>query len=443
MFLREITFSFTYHFLCVLAPAFCGTSFRQTIIKESDCPVRVHHSLVSVHVMRPRCECNRPLVEIHCYELDVVPEFLPSVERILFCGLYMARQSISTLGRGAFARLRVRKIVLDFNPLGDRIHPESFAGVDRVIRELHLGACGIRNLPPRLLWNMTQLEYLHLWGNRLETIPSDFFQGAGKLHELILWGNHLDYLEEGAFDGLRQLRRLDLDQNRIKVLSKFTFRHLVNLEALHLGRNQIRSIHAEDIFDDMVRLRVLTLDGNGLGFIFPKAFHSLSNLSSLSLSHNLLRLLPDNVFANLTRLVVLHLQDNQIEHSWSRNFEGLRSLHVLYLSRNRISSLRGVVFGDSPGLRHLFLDGNLLKTFGQCVLPHQPRLKTLALTGNPIQCDCKLVWMRSLFRKHLKMSVTGSCAGQLVSVVSSVLDMAIGRSNGGCTLPIPVQDCNS
>lgn len=444
MFPREINFSLAYHLVIVLVPAFPGTNPGQASTGEwADCPAWVLHTPVSAHATGPRCECHGPLAEIRCYGLDAVPGFLPSAERVLLCGLYMTRQSISSVERGAFARLRVRKIVLDFNPIGDRIDPEAFSVVDRVLRELHLGACGVQNLPPGLLRNMTQLEYLHLWGNRLDTIPSDYFQGAEKLRELILWGNQLEYLEEGAFSGLRLLRRLDLDHNRINALSKSTFRHLASLEVLHLGRNKIHAISAEDIFGDMARLRVLTLDRNGLGFIYPKAFDSLSNLSSLSLSHNSLHLLPDSVFANLGRLVVLRLQDNRLEHSWSMTFKGLRSLHALHLSRNRLSSLRGVVFGDSPALRHLFLGGNLLKTLGQCVLPRQPRLKTLELTGNPIKCDCKLVWMRSLLRKNLELSVTGSCTGQLVSVVSSVLDMATDRPKGGCTPPTPVQQCNS
>ena len=47
---------------------------------------------------------------------------------VTFRSLYLAGQHIRRLPASAFAALNVRRIVLDFNPLGDRIDPLSFHG---------------------------------------------------------------------------------------------------------------------------------------------------------------------------------------------------------------------------------------------------------------------------------------------------------------------------
>ena len=51
-----------------------------------------------------------------------------------YWSLYLAAQHIDRLPAGAFAALNVRRIVLDFNPLGDYIDPRSFQGSVDLVR---------------------------------------------------------------------------------------------------------------------------------------------------------------------------------------------------------------------------------------------------------------------------------------------------------------------
>lgn len=375
------------------------------------------------------CRCN-DLAEVRCYGLSSVPRFSPmGNSRIFYRGIYISRQNITSIDPGSFTRVRVRKIVLEFNPIEDRIHEDSFEDLSPGLRELHLGGCRIGRLPGKLLWNLSLLRHLYLWGNRLDAIHPRFFRGTRNLRELVLWGNRLEELDEDLFDGLTQLRRLDLDQNRMAYLTRSTFRHLAQLEVLHLGRNKIHAITANDAFSENVGLRVLTIDRNGLEFVYPDVFDSLSNLTSLSLDHNSIEILPSGVFSNLKRLTVLDLRNNNIERPWEATFSGLRSLRVLYLSDNRISRLPGKVFRVSSELRHLFLDQNNVSTLGQCALPTPGRLKLLSLTGNPLVCNCQLAWILKFSGTGRNFKVFGSCYGgntpssanvQLASVLTNL-----------------------
>ena len=154
-----------------------------------------------------RCDCSKGvLTEIRCYYLTSIPKFLlppgfDSRQRV-FSAIYITRQKISEVPRAAFANIQVSKISLDFNPFGDRLDPESFLGLESVLRELSLGACRIRNLPVGLLKNLNRLERLQLWGNRIEQIPSGFFSRCFQFASVVDVGQSFG---GGGRDDLRRI----------------------------------------------------------------------------------------------------------------------------------------------------------------------------------------------------------------------------------------------
>lgn len=174
------------------------------------------------------CHCRQTTMEIHCRNLDAVPAFLPSTS--IFAGLYVGHQMIREVPQGSFSNLRVRKISLNFNPIGEKLSVSALVGLERTLRELQLGRCQIRTLPKELLSGFEELGYLHLWANRIQKIPSGFFKNTRNLRELLLWGNEISEIDENTFAGLWKLRRLDLDKNRISTLDKEAFRHLSELQ---------------------------------------------------------------------------------------------------------------------------------------------------------------------------------------------------------------------
>jgi len=87
------------------------------------------------------CRCTL-LDEIQCRGLSAVPEVDVNASyagRRTFRSLYLAGQRIRRLPAAAFAALNVRRIVLDFNPIGDRIDRRSFSGTVDAVDLARLG----------------------------------------------------------------------------------------------------------------------------------------------------------------------------------------------------------------------------------------------------------------------------------------------------------------
>ncbi|KAK2140058.1 hypothetical protein LSH36_1497g00009 [Paralvinella palmiformis] len=382
------------------------------------CPVelRANHSNY--------CDCNA-LSEIVCYNLDQIPTFIRDGN--VYTGLYMEHQAIRQVSQAVFFDIKVKKITMNFNPIGDRISVNALSGLERILEELQLGQCAIRTLPESLLVAMNQLKILHLWGNDIEEIPDDFFANTNQLRELSLWGNAIGKLNAHTFAGLWQLRKLDLDRNRISNLNKNVFRHLGNLEALHLGENRINTLNS-DTFVYAKGLKLLNLDNNGLAYIYDGAFGGLRSLKVLGLQHNKLNYLSDEMFTGLRNLSILWLQHNELEYMWAKNFDNLKRLQELHLSYNRLTGLPDRLLRSCSELAHLFVDHNALSTLKKCSLPRKIRLKTLSLLANPITCDCRLSWILELQKK--RTTVWGNCLHTPLKTVTAITD----RENyGQCT----------
>jgi len=71
---------------------------------------------------------------------------------------------------------QVRKIVLNFNSIEDRLSVDAWSHLEDVLQELYLGDCRLQSLPSGMFDSMHQLRYLHLWNNQITVIPSQFFQ---------------------------------------------------------------------------------------------------------------------------------------------------------------------------------------------------------------------------------------------------------------------------
>lgn len=401
------TIPFSGYILIFPFTAFVGLYTIDQVLSLSstrNCPVVVRDNGTGL------CRCTE-LLEIHCADLDFIPDFMPD-DLTVYSTILMARQSVKELPRGSFENFKVRRIVLAQNPIGSRVNPGGLAGLEDVLEELDLGGCGIGFLPAGMLRGMKALRRLFLWNNRLRKIPSGLFVDASNLTDLLLWGNNIEWLSDDSLEGLGRLRRLDLDRNRISLLSRKSLHGLSALETLSLSGNELIAIPGE-AFTDLEQLRVLNLDENAIGYISGRPFDGLSRLISLSLSNNRISILPDYVFAALGELRVLRLDGNHLEHVWGRTFSGLRSLVSLNLSRNRLSSLPNGVFSQSRWLSRLSLDGNRLSVIGRCVLSDSATLRSLSLTDNPLVCECRLGWIGERERRTAEVewgqAVWGTC----------------------------------
>ena len=63
----------------------------------------------------------------------------------------MEHQNINVVPEAVFSNISVRKIVLNYNPIGDGLHDKAWEGVENIIVEIHLAGCRLTNLPKTML----------------------------------------------------------------------------------------------------------------------------------------------------------------------------------------------------------------------------------------------------------------------------------------------------
>lgn len=352
-----------------------------------------------------RCCCT-PLLDIRCEQLNSIPEF-SSDGALTYSGIYMADQRIVEVPDKVFQNLKVRKIMLNFNQIEDKLSSKAFKGLERTVQELYLGDCKIRSLPEGLFEKMEEMKYVHLWQNQIKRIPPYFFKDCVNLRELILWGNQIEKIDSHTFSGLSKLRKLDLDRNRIQTLTKDAFRNLRELEVLHIGENRIKLLPA-DSFIYIVNLKVLNLDGNIIDNVPVKAFAGLRSLVTLALNGNKIRFLSVETFTNLTNLTSIALQNNAIENIWQTTFQTLQHLYKVDLSGNRLNKIFDDTFAMAHKLRYLYLERNSIGTLHRCILSKKTSLRTLSLIGNSFQCDCRAAWLMEMYERD-GVKIWGTC----------------------------------
>jgi len=121
----------------------------------------------------------------------------------------------------------------------------------------------------------------------------------------------------------------------------------------------------------------------------------LVNLKRINLGWNKLQYLHPDTFLELPNLQELSLYKNSgLQIPTDRNFINSLSLSHLSISSCNISSLSVETFSNVSALEQLHLSENNLRTVDINMLRALPKLFTLYLYGNPLQCDCQLkeVW---------------------------------------------------
>jgi len=135
---------------------------------------------------------------------------------------------------------------------------------------------------PKILFQLSSLEYLNLSDNNLEYLPNSI----------------------GKF---KNLKHLNLKSNKIQTLSP-SFTQLVNLEKLDLSHNQISNFSQELTY--LRNLKSLNLSGCPILYL-PSKVEKLTSLEYLNLSHCFLRSLPEEI-KHLKNLKYLYLLGNPL-----------------------------------------------------------------------------------------------------------------------------------
>ncbi|XP_024241605.1 leucine-rich repeat and immunoglobulin-like domain-containing nogo receptor-interacting protein 4b [Oncorhynchus tshawytscha] len=307
-------------------------------------------------------------------------------------------------------------------------------------QRINLSRNKLKTLGRRQFFGLTQLEDLDISDNVIAMIEVEAFQGLQNLKTLCIRSNRLKIISVGVFSGLPSLRFLDLSENEILVFLDYTFRELVSLHQLEAGENDLVFI-SQRAFTGLQNLQELNLDRSNLTSIPTEALSQLQSLTRLRMFRLTISALPNNAFRHLHRLrslVISHwpLLDTLASNSLiglnltslvisSCNlsavpYQVLR--HLVYLgyldlSYNPITAIQGNLLGDLLRLQELHLAGgnllriepgafrglayfrllnvtsNQLSTLEESAFHSVGNLQVLRLDGNPLACDCRLLWV--------------------------------------------------
>ncbi|XP_062867289.1 leucine-rich repeat and fibronectin type-III domain-containing protein 4 [Trichomycterus rosablanca] len=195
----------------------------------------------------------------------------------------------------------------------------------------------------------------------LEVGGADFANMTG-LVDLTLSRNTIHNLRPLAFADLESLRSLHLDTNRLTVVGPQDLTGLLNLQHLFINNNQLTDVSADAFDDFLLTLEDLDLSYNNLRRVPWEAIQNMASLSTLNLDHNLIDQIAEGSFSELYKLARLDMTSNRLQ---------TLPPDPLF-SRSQI----GVV---SPTPYNTIISLN----FG----------------GNPLHCNCELLWLRRLIRE--------------------------------------------
>uniref|UniRef100_A0A8C5DQE6 Leucine-rich repeat and fibronectin type-III domain-containing protein 2 n=1 Tax=Gouania willdenowi TaxID=441366 RepID=A0A8C5DQE6_GOUWI len=219
-------------------------------------------------------------------------------------------------------------------------------------------AKGLLFVPPDIDRGTVELR---LGGNYILRITQQDFANMTDLVDLTLSRNTISYIQPFAFGDLETLRSLHLDNNRLTELGPYDLRGLMNLQHLIVNNNQLGRIHDKAFEDLAPALEDLDLSYNNLKSLPWDSVRLMINLHQLSLDHNLLDFIPEGTFTDLERLARLDLTSNRLQ-----------------------KLPPDPIFARAQ-------DSMILTT------PFAPQL-SLSLGGNPLHCNCEMLWLRRLDR---------------------------------------------
>uniref|UniRef100_A0A1A7WY03 Leucine rich repeat and Ig domain containing 4b n=1 Tax=Iconisemion striatum TaxID=60296 RepID=A0A1A7WY03_9TELE len=326
--------------------------------------------------------------------------------------------------------------------------PEGFSND---ARRLDLSRNRIKTVGRRQFSGLLQLQELNLSDNSISMIEVEAFLGLKNLRTLRLKNNRLKILPVGVFSGLSSLRFLDLSQNEILVFLDYTFKEMFNLLTLEAEENDLVFI-SQRAFFGLHNLQELCLDRSNLTSIPTEALSQLQSLTKLRMLRLTISTMPNNAFRrlqrlqslvisnwpaldtmagnsliglNLTSLVISSCNLSAIPYAALRHLVYLRFLD---LSFNPITVIQGNLLGDLLRLQELHLAGgsllkiepgafrglsffhmlnvtsNQLTTLEESAFHSLGDLQVLRLDGNPLACDCRLLWV---VRRRLRLNFDG------------------------------------
>ncbi|KAL8095809.1 hypothetical protein AgCh_036976 [Apium graveolens] len=238
--------------------------------------------------------------------------------------------------------VKLRNLSLASNALEGKI-PESF-GKMVLLTNLFLSNNLLQgNIPESFGRNLSQLQWLDLFGNNFDGELQEFLKGlfdgegaTGSLETLRLGNNKLT----GSLPDITRfssLKTFGLRGNQLNGSFPESFSQVSNLVFLDLAKNRITGTLPDLTY--FKSLKKLDLGNNQLHGKLPKSIAQLIDLELLDLSSNLFKdTVSEAHFSNLSSLKVLHLAYNSFSLEFSTNWLPPFQLDVIRLAYCRLGN---------------------------------------------------------------------------------------------------------
>ncbi|KAM6980163.1 PH domain leucine-rich repeat-containing protein phosphatase 2 [Aplochiton taeniatus] len=353
------------------------------------------------------------LVDLSCYSLEMVPEYLFYSQDVTH--LNLKHNFMSLQGSGGLLNLprfsQLKSLNLSHNRLG--VFPESLCEI-LTLTELNLSCNGLQTVPVQI-GNLQSLQTLSLDGNHLSSLPEEL-EGLAQLSSLGLSFNNFPHIP-GVLERLSGVDKLAMAGNRVESLELGTLVRMSHLKNIDLRLNGLRCVRSESL-EAVRHLTQLDVRDNRLASLDLSAACSLetlhcqrNRLGALTLSGFALRTL--HAGSNRLTTVNIYPVPNQLTHmDLSRNLvEYLpdwvcdsRKIEVLDITHNLLSELPAR-FLSSFSLRKLLAGDNRLQRLPD-LLDHVP-LEALDLQHNKLAELPESLFYKALNLKYLNASANG------------------------------------
>ncbi|KAM6913136.1 leucine-rich repeat and immunoglobulin-like domain-containing nogo receptor-interacting protein 2b isoform 1-T2 [Xenentodon cancila] len=336
-----------------------------------------------------RCECSAQTKSVSCHRkrLPSIPEGIPIETR----ALDLSKNKLRVITPDNFSSFHQLEDLDLSDNLISVVEPGSFRN-QLALHSLNFRSNLLQLVPAGVLSGLTNLTHLDLSHNRLVVLLDHAFQDLRRLTSLQVGDNELVFISQRAFTGLLGLQSLTLERANLTVVPTDALAHLHNLIELRMRSLSI-SFLKEFSFKRLSRLRHLEIDfWPWLNTLPRHSLHGL-NLTSLFITNTNLSAFPGAALRSLPYLTHLNLSYCRIQHIHQGELGQLPHLLELRIQGSQLISIELFAFVGLKSLQLLDVSQNHLDSLERGVFSSPESLQKLCLGGNPLVCDCRLLWL--------------------------------------------------
>ncbi|KAL1254835.1 hypothetical protein QQF64_012896 [Cirrhinus molitorella] len=336
-----------------------------------------------------RCDCLPKLQIANCSsrQLSSVPVGVPENTQTL----NLTNNLLKTLSRRQFPGLtRLRELDLSGNVL-TTIEVDAFVGLQSLL-VLRLSRNRLKIIPVGAFSALPSVQLLDISENEILVLLDDMFREMPSLQKLEASENDLVFISNRAFANLDNLQELVLDRCNLTSVPIEALSRLTGLTRLRFSRLGLTTLSSNS-FRQLGRLRDLQVSRcPWLDSLAPNSLFGL-NLTSLTLSRCNLSAIPYSPLHHLVYLTYLDLSHNPIAAILSNLLGDLLRLQELHLVGTGLLRIEPGAFRNLAYFRLLNVSENRLSTLEDSAFHSVAPLEVLRLDGNPLACDCRLLWV--------------------------------------------------